>query len=132
MASDNVELVRGMFDHWSRGEFWAADIYHQDVVFEMVDWPESATARGVEAMAETWRSALGAWDDFHAEPTEYIEADPHVVVMTHVTATGKGSEAKVSADVAALMTFEAGKVRRLALYWDPAKALDEAGVSNMP
>ncbi len=132
MASDNVELVRAMYERFARGEFWAADAYHPDVVFELVDWPESATARGVDAMTQAWRSALAAWDDFHAEPTEYVEAEPHVVVMTHVTATGKGSEATVSADVAAVLTLEAGKVTRLALYWDTTKALEAAGVSHMP
>jgi ketosteroid isomerase-like protein len=132
MPSDNVELVREMYERFARGEFWAADIYHPDIVFELVDWPESATARGVDGMGRAWRGALAAWDDFHAEPTEYIEAGPHVVVMNHITAIGKGSQAKVSADTAAMLTLEAGKVTRLALYWDPAKALEAAGVSNMP
>jgi ketosteroid isomerase-like protein len=128
MAKDNVDLVRAMYEDWARGEFWSADIYDRDVIFEMVDWPESATTRGVDAMGEAWLSALRAWDDFHAEATEFIAAGPHVVVMTHVTATGKGSAAAVSADVAGMWTFEAGKVTRLALYWDTAKALEAAGL----
>jgi ketosteroid isomerase-like protein len=132
MSSHNVELVRGMYERFARGDFWAADAYHPDVVFELVDWPESATARGVDAMARAWLGALAAWDDFHAEPTDYIETGPHVVVMTHITATGRESSASVSAEVASMWTVEDEKVTRLALYWDTAKALEAAGLQNMP
>jgi hypothetical protein len=52
------------------------------------------------------------------------------VVLTHVTARGKGSGAAVDADTATLWTIEAGKVVRLALHWNPADALEAAGLSG--
>jgi ketosteroid isomerase-like protein len=81
-------------------------------------------------MAEAWQASLSAWDDFRAEPTAFMENDPHVVVLTHVTARGKGSGAAVDADTATLWTIEAGKVVRLALHWNPADALEAAGLSG--
>jgi hypothetical protein len=45
-----------------------------------------------------------------------MDNGPHVVVLTHVTARGKGSGAAVNADTATVRTIEAGKVVRLALH----------------
>ena len=51
-----------------------------------------------------------------------------VVVVTHVTARGKSSGIETTASTATMWTVEAGKVIRLALYWDGAKALEAAGL----
>jgi ketosteroid isomerase-like protein len=129
MAGDRLELVRRLYDDWSRGDFSRADAYDADVEFELVDWPEAASVRGVDAMRRTWFASLGAWDDFRVEAVEYREAGPHVVVMNRIQGRGKGSAAEVSADTASVWTIEGGKVTRLALFWDPAKALEAAGLS---
>lgn len=83
-------------------------------------------------MWRTWRAALGAWDDFRAEPYDFIEAGQHVVVLNHIDARGKGSGAEVSADTATVWTMDVGKVVRLALYWDIATALEAAGLPEKP
>jgi ketosteroid isomerase-like protein len=70
---------------------------------------------------------MRVWDDVRAEPTQFIELDGHMVVLTHVEARGRGSAAEVSADTATMWTFEGGRVVRLALYWDAAQALEVAG-----
>jgi ketosteroid isomerase-like protein len=41
---------------------------------------------------------------------------------------GKGSGAEVSADTATVFTLDGGKVVRLVLYWDTAKALEAVGL----
>ena len=69
-------------------------------------------------MREAWQASLAAWDDFRAEPTDFMDNGPHVVVLTHV-AHGKGSGAAVNADTATVWTIEAGQVVRLALHWNP-------------
>jgi ketosteroid isomerase-like protein len=80
-------------------------------------------------MARAWQESLAAWEDFRAEPTDFIENGPHVVVPTHVTARGRGSGAAVTAETATVWTFEAGKVVRLALHWDAAAGLEAVGLS---
>lgn len=130
MSQENVELVRRVYDEWSRGDFSAGAVFDPEVEFEMVDWPGRATSRGVMEMREAWLASLKAWDDFRAEPTEFIDHEPHVVVLTHVTARGKGSGAAVRADTATVWTFEAGKVVRLALHWNPTNALQAAGLRD--
>ena len=130
MRQENVQLVRRVYEEWSRGDFSAGDVFDADVEFDMVDWPGRDSSRGIEEMARAWQESLGAWDDFRAEPTDFIETGPYVVVPTHVTARGKGSGALVAADTATVWTLEAGKVVRLALHWDVAAALEAVGLSE--
>jgi ketosteroid isomerase-like protein len=129
MAEENVDSVRRVYEEWSRGDFSAGELFAADVEFDMVDWPGRDKSRGVEEMARAWQESLAAWDDFRAEPTDFIENGPHVVVPTHVTARGRGSGAAVTAETATVWTFEAGKVVRLALHWDAAAGLEAVGLS---
>jgi ketosteroid isomerase-like protein len=127
MSRDDLELVRCVYESWTRGDFSSGEAFHPEVEFEMVDWPESGRSRGLEAMRCTWLSSLRVWDDFRAEPVQFIELGGYIVVLTHVEARGRGSAAEVSADTATMWTFEGGRVVRLALYWDAAEALEVAG-----
>src|SRR5215204_4263330 len=94
MSQQDVELVRRVYEGWARGDFLAeVDVFHPDVEFELVDWPDPATAQGVEAMWRTWRAALSAWEDMRAEPTDIIETREHIVVFNYIRARGRGSGA---------------------------------------
>ena len=128
MPQENVEIVRRVYDGWASGDFSDVDVFDPDVEFEMVDWPEGSTARGLDGMRRAWRAALSAWEDFRAEPGEFVEAGDQVLVMTHAVGRGKESGVEVSAETATLWTIEAGRIVRLGLYWDRAKALEVAGV----
>jgi uncharacterized protein len=130
MTEENVQIVRRVYARWAVGDFSEGDVFDPEVEFEMVDWPEAASSRGLDAMRRTWQAALAAWDDFRAEPYEFIEGGDQVVVLTHAVGRGKGSGAEVSADTATVWTFDGGKIVRLALYWDSAKALEAAGLRN--
>jgi ketosteroid isomerase-like protein len=88
-----------------------------------------SSAHGRDAMWRSWRSALSVWEDFRAEPTEFIDAgEDSVVMLTHVEGRGKGSGLAMQAETATVWTFDAGKVVGIALYWDTAKALEAAGL----
>jgi ketosteroid isomerase-like protein len=128
MSLKNVEIVRGVYDGWIRGDFTGGEVFDPEVEFVMRDWPEGSRTRGLEAMAQAWQAALSAWDDFRAVPGEVHDAGEQVVVVTHVTARGKGSGIETSASTATLWTLERGSVVRLELYWDSAKAFEAAGI----
>jgi ketosteroid isomerase-like protein len=128
MSRENVEIVRQVYEEWALGDFSEGDVFDPEVEFEMVDWPEGAKSRGVAAMRRTWQGALAAWDDFRAEPGELIDAGDQVIVRTRARGRGKGSGMEVSADTATVWTLEAGKVTRLALYWDATKAFEATGI----
>jgi ketosteroid isomerase-like protein len=126
MSHENVELVREVYEGWSRGDFSQIEAFDPEIDFEMVDWPHQTRARGIEAMWRTWRATLSAWDDFRALPTEYVDCGRNVLVLNRIQGSGKESGAGVSADTATVWTVEAGRVVRLALYWDTAAAREAA------
>jgi ketosteroid isomerase-like protein/mannose-6-phosphate isomerase-like protein (cupin superfamily) len=130
MSQENVDMVRRVYEEWSRGDFSAGELFDPDVEFDMVDWPGRAKARGVPGMRQAWVESLRAWEDFRAEPGEFIESGQNVVVPTHVTARGRGSGAEVTADTATVWTFDGGRVTRLALHWDAAAALEAMGLGS--
>jgi ketosteroid isomerase-like protein len=126
MSHENVELVREVYEGWSRGDFSQIEAFDPEIDFEMVDWPHQTRARGIEAMWRTWRATLSAWDDFRALPIEYVDCGRNVLVLNRIQGSGKESGAGVSADTATVWTVEAGRVVRLALYWDTAAAREAA------
>ena len=113
-----MEIVRRIYEGWSRGDYSNAEFFDEDIEFDMVDWPHPAKSRGVAAMAETWRTTLGAWVGFRSFPTEFVEYGRNVLVLNRIEGRGRESGAEVSADTASVFTFENGKVVRLALQWD--------------
>jgi ketosteroid isomerase-like protein len=126
MSEKNVEIVRRVYEGWARGDFTGAEAYHPDVEFEMVDWPHPARSRGVAEMQRTWQATLSAWNDFRAEADDFFDHGANVLVLNSIRGRGQGSGAEVSAQTATVWTVEAGKVVRLALYWDTALAREAA------
>ncbi|HKP20478.1 MAG TPA: nuclear transport factor 2 family protein [Thermoleophilaceae bacterium] len=126
MSESNVEIVRRIFEYWQRGDFSYSDYWDEDIDFDMVDWPASARSRGVPAMADTWRTSLGAWENFPSFPTEFVDCGDKVLVLNHIEARGRESGVDVSAETASVFTFRDGKVVRLALLWDVDAARREA------
>jgi ketosteroid isomerase-like protein len=131
MSEEHMEAVRRVYEGWARGDFSERDAFDPEVEFEMVDWPEGSSSRGLDAMGRSWRAALSAWEGFRAEPIEFIDAgEDSVVVRNRIEGRGRGSGAAVRADTATVWTFACGKVIRLALYWDTAKTLEAAGLGS--
>ena len=126
MTKENVEIVRRVYEGWSRGDFSEAELFDPEIEFEMVDWPHSGRSRGLAAMRETWLTTLSAWEDFRATPEEVVDNGDNVLVLNHISGRGRGSGADVSALTATVWTVENGRVVRLALYWDTERAREAA------
>jgi ketosteroid isomerase-like protein len=102
MSEENVEIVRRVYEGWARGDFSEGKAFHPEVEFEM---------RGTTSVPN--------------RTTSSITVD-NVLVLNSIRARGKGSRAEVSAQTATVWTLKAGKVVRLSLYWDTARAHDAA------
>ena len=90
MSQENVEIVRRVYEGWSRGDFSQSELFDPNIEFEMVDWPHPANVRGLEAMRETWLATLAAWDDFRAVPDEVIDNGDNVLVLNSISGPGQG------------------------------------------
>jgi ketosteroid isomerase-like protein len=128
MSQENVEVVRTLFEQWREGDYSATDWADPGIEFVMRT-PGGGTSQGLEAMQESWRDFLRAWQEFRGVPKEIIDAGDQVLVLNEFG--GRGRESGVSIRGmrgAALFRFEDTKVVRLALFSDWDDALEAAGL----
>jgi ketosteroid isomerase-like protein len=130
MSQENVEIVRALFARWNEGDYSRTDWAAPDIAF-VINAPGGGTSQGVEAMGESWGNFLRAWEEFQGVPQEVIEAGNQVLVLNEFGGRGSASGVPIAGmRGAALFTFEAGRVVRLALFTDWAEALEAAGLSE--
>jgi len=131
MSDDIVEIVRGIYAHWARGEMWAgADAFDRDVVFEsfMPDSSERVVCRGLDEVAAFLREFLAQWRKYRliGEEFERIGSDK-VLVRGRQTATGRQSGVDVESPMFTLWTFASAKVVGLVLEPQLDAILEAAG-----
>jgi ketosteroid isomerase-like protein len=129
----NVDLVRSLYADWERGDYSASEWAHPEIEWTMVDGPDPGTWRGVQGMAEGFRSHMGVWKDVHAEVQEYRELDgDRVLVLERRRARGRASGLEVRelrSEGAVVFDLRDGKVTRLACYWDRDRAFADLGLA---
>jgi ketosteroid isomerase-like protein len=132
MASANVELVRSIFAAFQRGDFGSSEWAHPEIEYVIADGPSPGSWKGLTAMAEGVRDALGAWKDARQEAEEYRELDEgRVLVFTRLSGSGKTSGldlGHIRARGADVFHVRDGKVIRLVTYLERDRALADLGL----
>jgi hypothetical protein len=134
--SDNLDLVRSIYENWGRGDWSSAAWAHPDIEYVMVDEPGSRVHRGVAEMALAWRSFLSAWEGYRIQPSEYRTLDEERVLV-RVTAYGRGKASGVELAEGAggrgganLFYLRDGMVVKLDAYFDWDRALVDLGLAD--
>jgi hypothetical protein len=132
--SENLDLVRSIYGDWERGDFSRAEWADPEIDFVYVGGPEPGSAKGVRGMTEAYWDWLNAWEDFCVLAEEYRELeDGRVLVLVANTGRGRGSGLDIRHMIgkgANLFDIEAGRVRRLAIYFDRDRALADLGLAE--
>ena len=131
-ASPNLDLVRSIYAAWERGDFSSAEWADPEIDFAFADGPEPGSWRGLAGMAEGYRDWLRAWEDFRAEPEEYLVIDDErILVLVRNSGRGRTSGLEVeSHSVANLFHLRGGKVTRIVVYLDRGRALADLGLGR--
>jgi ketosteroid isomerase-like protein len=127
--SENVEIVKRIYEDWSRGDFSSTDWADPNIRFN-IPGPDPEV-RGIEKMAETWFGFLQAYSDLSLEATDYFEAEGGIVV-TRQLFFGKGRASGIPIDEimgGCIFELRDGKVVRFAGYTNLDDALADAGIS---
>ena len=129
MSQENVEVVRRIYDGWSRGDFSVG----ADLMAPEFEWHQYAEA--VEPGSHRGAAIGGAiskifeiYENFRVGPEEYIDAGDKVVVTAHVQGTGRGSGVELNETFAFVWTVHGGKLAELTLFRDRRDALEAAGL----
>jgi ketosteroid isomerase-like protein len=131
MSQENVQVVRRIVDA-ARRQDWATALsgYDEAVELDQSRMPGGGIYHGHDGMRKFYRRWIGSWDDFRADPIEFIDAGLAIIVIMEIGGTGKGSGAAVTMRTADVYTLAGGKVVRHVGYPDASQALQAAGLEE--
>jgi ketosteroid isomerase-like protein len=133
MSGENVQIVRGIYGHWERGNMKAGiEIFDPEIVFEafMPDANDFVVARGPEEIEAFMREFLAQWTNYGLVGDEFRDADTKVLVAGRQRARGRQSGVEVEFPMHSVWTFRNGRVVGLRFTPSMAEALEAAGLSE--
>ena len=84
--------------------------------------------RGVEGFLTVYREYAEMWESYSLKPQRFVEVGDKVVVEAKIAGTTRRGGVALEQQVAAVYTFEDGKIRRIEEFSDVASA--HAAASN--
>jgi hypothetical protein len=129
-VGENLELVRGLYRDWERGDFSSVDWAHPEI--ELVPHtPLLKPARGITELGERWRDWLSSFSEWRLDLEELLEVGDEVVALTRIDTRGKGSGIRFDSIASAnVFAFRDGKVVRLELHLDRGPVLERFGIER--
>jgi ketosteroid isomerase-like protein len=129
MSQDNVEIVRRGIEAWNRRDVDGfVALVGPDT--EVVPVIEAGPLRGPDAIRGWLRENFETMAEFRTEVGEVRDLDDKVVVLGSVHTRGHASGVELDSPIGFVASFQAGRVIRLEVFVDPAKALEAAGLSE--
>jgi uncharacterized protein len=132
MSEENVEVVRGIYERFSEGDFRASvDLLDPHIVFTlMTNAPDADVHVGVEAVAAATRDLLETWADYKLKAEEFIPAGDGVLVSVRQQGVARISGVPTDEHFFTLWSFRGRKVIRIENFPERAEALEAAGLSE--
>jgi ketosteroid isomerase-like protein len=130
MSQENVEIVRGAFAEFERGNFWVPGIFDPSI---RVVWLSPIAGGeqesiGLDAMGNTVKEWMQSWEHVTNVPEQIIDAGDQVVVIAEWRGRGKASGVFTTWRYGAVWTVRDGKVISIVSYTDPAEGLEAVGL----
>jgi ketosteroid isomerase-like protein len=129
VSKGNVEIVKGIYERWGRGDFTSTDWADPGIRFS-IPGPDPEV-QGLEGMNRVWGGFLQAYSDLRLEAPEYWENGD--LVVTRQAFYGKGRASGIPVDeIMGGCVFELrdGKVTRFQGFTTLDEALREAGIER--
>jgi ketosteroid isomerase-like protein len=132
MSQENVEIVRGAFAEWERGNFGDSGIFDPSVRVVWLPGPEGNELEtvGLEGMGRMMKEWMQSWVQITQVAEQLIDAGNQVLVIAEWRGRGKTSGVLTKWRFGAVYTVRDGKVISIDSYSDPADALKAVGLSE--
>jgi ketosteroid isomerase-like protein len=133
MSQENVEIVRRMFKAvWRRDYSDAESCFHADVEWHNTSvFPGPRTIVGPKAISAFWKELFETFEGGGEMEIEEVRADGECVVLgVHSWGHGKGSGVPVDVHWALTLSLHDGKIARVDVRGDYAKAVLAAGLEG--
>jgi len=126
MSDQNVEVVRRIWDAYSRGDFDQIRAYADPAVVMIT--LEEGPLYGIEAVRKNHERWWEAWESSESRLEEAIGVGDRVFVAARFRGRGRASGAEVQGHHFEVYTVRDGKVLRVHEYAERAEALEAAGL----
>jgi ketosteroid isomerase-like protein len=133
-VSENLDLVRSVYEAWGRGDFGSTDWAHPDIEYTYADGINAATRVGLRGMGEGFRDWIGVFSDWTVKADDYIELDEDRVLVLYVSSarpkrSGPDTE-RLRSNGASLFEMRGRLVARIVQYADRDRALADLGLAE--
>jgi|SRR5262245_6559402 len=123
MSQENVNIVRGIYKSFARGDVPAVlEVLDPEVEWRLAEnwiYADRNPLIGPQAIVEGTFTRLAAeWEEFSVIPEQLLSSGDHVIALGTYTGTYKSTGKQVHAQFAHIYTFARGKVRKLQQYTD--------------
>jgi ketosteroid isomerase-like protein len=132
MSQENVEIVRRATELWN-DEDWeelGAVFDPHVVVVPPEGWPDGEVLTGLNAWIEQSRQLKEPWSTDRMVSAQGREVGDSVVIRLSWKTTGSSSGIGVATEFWGVYTLLAGKIIRMAFYFDRSRALEAVGLSE--
>jgi ketosteroid isomerase-like protein len=127
VSTENVEVVKRIYDAWSREES-ASDFIAEDV--EYVN-PSYAVEPGTRRGRKSFALVRETYGDYKQEVERIIDTEgDEVVVLASYTASGRGSGVPVSGEQGYVWTVRGDQAVRFQWFQSHQEALAAAGLTE--
>jgi ketosteroid isomerase-like protein len=129
VTRDEISVVKALVEGLQRGDADAA----RAALAPDVEWhpaqdePEAGAHIGIESVLALWAGWRDAFDNFRADPLEFLAAQDSVVVPFRFTGKLRGTETETTIDETHVYRIRDRKVVEVRAYRTLAAALEAAG-----
>jgi ketosteroid isomerase-like protein len=129
MSQENVEALRRGYEHFAQtGEpIW--DEMSPQLLIRDLQSPDQAEYVGHDGFRHWLADWSSAWEEWHIEVEEILDAGDAVVVLLHHTARGHSSGLNLDSHDGIVYTFRDGVIAELDYYTGRERALEAAGLA---
>ena len=123
MSNDNVELLRGAYEAFGRGDIPAVlAVMHEDIAMHVPEpLPTAMTVKGRDEVPSLFQKIASTWEDFSLEIHDLVASGDRVCAIG--SAGGKLDGAPASYGFVHVWTVRDGVCTRFDEYVDPAPEL---------
>ena len=132
MSQENAEIVRSTFDAMLRGDDEDATRgFHDDAVWQNTSvFPDPSICVGPQAILNFWATLTETFQDSQTDVEQVVEGGDAVVLSLHSVGRGNASRVPVDLRWAPAFRVNDGKISRVDVHGDWAKALEAVGLEG--
>jgi ketosteroid isomerase-like protein len=132
MSQENVEIVRSTFDAMLRGDDEDATRgFHGDAAWHNTSvFPDPSVCVGPQAILNFWATLMETFQESQTDVEQVVEGGDAVVLSLHSVGRGNASGVPVDVRWGAAFRVIDGKISRVDVHGDWAKALEALGLEG--